>query len=302
MPRLSPYPTLLASLLALAGCGLERLKAEFHMTDPTAATTAGTSETSEGSSSSADSSSSGSGESGSGSTSSGSTGSGESTSSGESTLDHETGKTSEAGATATSPPTVCGDGLVEGDEECDDADDDDLDECSNDCARAWTIFVTSESMWSGKINGLYGADTRCRNRAGNGGLPRHLSYKALLSDSTTDAADRLHRARGWYRLVNGLPVARGWQALVVEPQLINPVNVDEFSQTSESDVWTGTLPGGFAVPDAEHCADWTSDSLLKKGHYGKSAKTDAGWLFWPNEVTNPTACNPHSALYCIEQP
>jgi len=199
------------------------------------------------------------------------------------------------------PPAVCGDGLVEGDEECDDANAVDIDECDNACARAYFIFVTSEFGYTGKLNGLKGADARCRNRAALAGLPRWDHYSALLSDSTTSAAARLHHARGYYRLINGLPVAHGWHALMNEP-LAHPINVTELSTTLDINVWTGTGPGGAAIPGAAHCGDWTIEADDVLGHYGKSGQVGPGWLVWDNPKTNPTVCFANSALYCIEQP
>ena len=191
--------------------------------------------------------------------------------------------------------------MLEGDEECDDANADPLDECDNACARAYFIFVTSEFGYTGKLNGLLGADVRCRNRAVLAELPRWDRYQALLSDSSTDAADRLHHARGYYRLINGLPVAHGWDALMTAP-LENPINVTELSTTLNIGVWTGTGPGGIAIPGAEHCGDWTIEADDVFGHYGKSSQVGPGWLVWDNPKTNPTVCFANSALYCVEQP
>jgi hypothetical protein len=83
---------------------------------------------------------------------------------------------------------------------------------------------------------------------------------------------------------------------------MNPVNVDEFSQTNNYDVWTGTMPGGIAVPGAEHCGGWESESPFTYGHVGSSAHTDLGWLFWPNDDVNPVGCIDMLSLYCVEQP
>lgn len=273
--------------LGLCACNIDKLAAEFHVTEPPVDTT-----TADMSSSGEVGETSGSG----GPMSTGSSGDA-STSTGESTAQH----TSEMGSSSGTPPAVCGDGVVGVDEECDDGNDDDLDDCDNSCARSWTIFVTSSSMFTGKLNGLKGADSRCANWAGNAGLARPLTYRALLSDSTMDVAERMHHARGWYRLVNGLPVAHGWDALMTEP-LVNPVNVTEKSETSVVGVWTGTLPGGIAVPGAEDCSDWTDNSPLLKGHWGWSFEVDAGWLQSTNPDTNPTSCISPEALYCVEQP
>jgi len=207
---------------------------------------------------------------------------------------------SSTGDTA-APPPVCGDGLVEGDEECDDANVVDIDECDNTCARAYFIFVTSEFGYTGKLNGLKGADARCRNRAALAGLPRWDHYMALLSDSTTSAAARLHHARGHYRLINGLPVAHGWDALMNEP-LTHPINVTELSTTLDIDVWTGTVPGGAAVPGAAHCGDWTIEADDVLGHFGSSSEVGPRWLMWDNPKVNPTVCFGNNALYCVEQP
>lgn len=208
--------------------------------------------------------------------------------------DTSTGATSE-------PPAVCGDGVVAGEEECDDGNDEPTDLCDNDCARAWTIFVTGVG-YDGKINGLVGADNRCRSRAGMAKLPRWEKYVALISDSTTNAADRLHHARGYYRLVNGLPVAHGWDALMYG-MLEYPVNVTELSMTLAAPVWTGSLPGGAAVPGSAHCEGWTTDSPFIYGHIGDSSAVGAGWIHEPSPDFNPYPCGgANKSLYCVEQP
>lgn len=281
----------LAASLLLGGC-LERLNSEFYVVASTSAgdstSTSGAGEASSSSSYSSEGSSSTGTSEGTGSTST-------SESSGTSTTD-----TSAASSTGTEP-VVCGDGVVGEGEECDDANDDDLDDCDNACARSWIVFVASGLEYTGAINGLVGADTRCRNKAGNGGLPRYLSYRALISDSTTDARDRLHHARGWYRLVNGLPVAHGFMALMNDP-LENPINVTETSETLNYGVWTGTMTGGVAIPDAQHCNDWKSESAFDYGHWGWSDEVDATWLSAPNPNTNPGICGDFQTIYCVEQP
>ena len=279
----------IASAWLLVGCNIDTLLGEFYVVETTGgSTTGGNSGTTGGTSSTGGSSSS-------------SASHGETTG----TIDASgavgsTGETTASSATG-APPAVCGDGVVEGDEECDDANADPLDECDNACARAYFIFVTSEFGYTGKLNGLLGADVRCRNRAVLAALPRWDRYQALLSDSTTAAADRLHHARGYYRLINGLPVAHGWDALMNAP-LENPVNVTELSTTLNIGVWTGTAPGGAAIPGAEHCGDWTIEALDVFGHWGLSIEIGPRWLVWDNPKTNPTVCFANQALYCVEQP
>ena len=280
----------MTALLGLLGaCNIDSLAAEFHVVEPTTGTSGTGSSSAAGEANSSDSSASGK-----------STGIDGSTSTLSSTS-AEPESTSDAGSTTGAPPAVCGDGSMDDGEECDDGNTVDTDECDNTCARSWTIFVTSQTMYTGKLNGLEGADNRCRNAALNAPLPRGLQYTALISDSTTDAAERVHHARGWYRLVNGLPVAHGWDELMTGP-LLNPVNVSEKSETNNTSVWTGTAPGGIAVPGAEHCSDWTLESAVITGHFGRSTDVDSNWLYWSWDETNPTICYAPRALYCIEQP
>jgi hypothetical protein len=131
-------------------------------------------------------------------------------------------------------------------------------------------------------------------------LPRWQHYSALLSDAETDAADRLHHARGYYRLVNGLTVAHGWDDLI-SGNLDNPVNVTELSTTANVSVWTGTAPGGAAATGADFCLGWKIASIENTGHYGRSNEASPAWLLYPS-VTNPTVCFAIRALYCVEQP
>lgn len=279
----------IASTLLNTACNIDRLRAEFYVDFESSSETGSAGAPHDSSSTSSSST-----------TASSSTTTEDPADDSTSTTDasHTTPDDSSS-TTTTSPPSICGDAVVDADEQCDDGNRDDLDACDNACASAWTIFVTS-TKYTGDTNGLEGADNRCRNRAGNAGLPRWETYRALLSDSTTDAADRLYHAPGLYRLVNGLPVAHGWHALMTGP-LENPVNVTELSTTAVVSVWTGSVYGATAVPGAEHCMNWTSESSLLYGHYGRSFDVDAAWLFSPSEA-NPSDCISNRSLYCIEQP
>ena len=92
--------------LGLCACNIDKLAAEFHVTEPPVDTT-----TADTRSSGEVGETSGSG----GPMSTGSSGDA-STSAGESTAQH----TSETGSSSGTPPAVCGDGVVGVDEECDD--------------------------------------------------------------------------------------------------------------------------------------------------------------------------------------
>jgi len=124
---------------------------------------------------------------------------------------------SDTGSTTDEPMAVCGNGVVEEfgptPEDCDDANDDPADGCS-DCGRDRIVFITSLDYQGSVFEGISGADQRCGNRAGTVGLPNFLGYKAWISDSKVSAKDRMFRGRGRYVLVNGLVVADNWEALL----------------------------------------------------------------------------------------
>lgn len=207
--------------------------------------------------------------------------------------DESTGMSSSEGTGSTTDPgPVCGDGVVEGDETCDDMNDTPDDGCK-DCARDSIIFITSQT-YQGNVNGLAGADQRCRMLAAIAELPRFETYRAWLSSSTKSAGERLLHSRGRYVLVNGLVVAQDWDALV-SGVLEHPINVDENSQTQESPAWTSTLVTGDAAPGGKFCDDWTG-VLEPDGGYGLPGVIDATWSFFDN-----TPCDFELHLYCLEQ-
>ncbi len=206
--------------------------------------------------------------------------------------DESTGTSSSEGtSSSTDPGPFCGDGVVEGDETCDDMNDVPDDGC-NACARDSIVFITSQ-VYQGNINGLAGADQRCRMLAAIAGLPRFETYRAWLSSSTKSAAQRLLHSRGRYVLVNGLVVAQDWDALV-SGNLEHSLDVDENSQTQDYRVWTSTLASGDAAPGANFCEDWTG--IGADGGTGLSGMTDATWSFFEN-----APCDAEAHLYCIEQ-
>ena len=201
-------------------------------------------------------------------------------------------------SSTTAAPPICGDGQLDPNEECDDANDDPMDGCK-ECMRDRFIFATSVQYQGGKIDGLYGADQRCRTQAALAKLPNFATYRAWLSDSTLSAADRLQHHRGRYTLVNGLLVAMDWDDLT-DGQIENPINVSEYSQPADgSRVWTGTLSSGQPAFGTSFCFDWTATATnwdLEEGGTGIRNQTDALWSY-----LEPGDCGSTAALYCVEQ-
>ena len=101
----------------------------------------------------------------------------------------------DASETTAAPGPVCGDGVVEGAETCDDGNLTPGDGCQ-ECAKDSVVFVTSVDFQGGKLGGLELADQNCRVLAAKAGLARPEAVKAGLSDTTTAAVDRLVHARG----------------------------------------------------------------------------------------------------------
>ncbi|MBA3550438.1 MAG: DUF4215 domain-containing protein [Nannocystis sp.] len=203
---------------------------------------------------------------------------------------------SESGSSTTGPMLpVCGDGVVEGDETCDDGNATPGDGCQ-ECAKDSIVFITSEVYQGFALGGLYGADQRCQSLAAKAELPRFLTFKAWLSTPTMSASDRLQHSRGRYVLVNGLVVAQDWDALT-SGKLENPIMVDEKSMTQDTLAWTGTLATGESALGPKFCADWEESGVFESGGIGLSASTDSTWSFFEN-----SGCIAEVHLYCVEQP
>ena len=190
---------------------------------------------------------------------------------------------------------MCGDGIVEGDKSCDDGNATPDDGCQ-ECARDSIVFITSESYQGYALDGLYGADQRCRSLAAKANLQRPLTFRAWLSTPSMPAADRLLHSRGRYILTNGLVVAQNWDALTAGP-LQNPIVVDENSQTKETYVWTGSLRDGQPALGSDFCGEWLEDmDFLQFGGEGRSLETDEKWSFVDQEFRGS-----ENSLYCVEQ-
>ncbi|MDC0718268.1 DUF4215 domain-containing protein [Nannocystis bainbridge] len=194
----------------------------------------------------------------------------------------------------------CGDGLVDVDEECDDANADPDDGCAA-CFRDRWVFATSMMFQPDLIGGLAGADSLCGQLANQAGLGDNWqSYRAWLSDSSTSAGERIFAGMGRYRRRDGVVIAENFEQFL-SGTLSATFDVDEFGQTALGGAWTGTLPDGTAAVGVSHCDDWTIDDLAAiQGHYGQSGAIDGRWTFDPDAAFNPTSCAGTLRLYCFE--
>ena len=288
------------TLLVLAtACGSRRIAGYLEDLQGGSSTADGASETgvADGSGSSSDTGVSGDGA----ETTSAGSGSGSASTSTD-TTESATEAVETTAASTGEPTAVCGNGVLEAlgpvPEECDDGNLDPDDGCNEACALDRRVFVTSRLYKGADLESLYLADAQCANRADDAGWPDPLSYRAWLSDSTTDARDRLERGRGRLVLMNGLVFATSWPALLAG-QLEFPLEVTEKMETYHGGVWTGTRPDGTAVPGSEHCDDWSNSSPLRKGYYGYSDRTTAEWIM-ADDADQPSSCPASYAIYCFQ--
>jgi len=169
------------------------------------------------------------------------------------------------------------------------------------------VFVTS-TVYDGDLGGLSGADEACQDRADDAGLGG--DWKAWLSDSTTDAADRLVHTTGQIVRVDGGVVADSWADLVASWPLVAP-EIDEYGSRipyegsgSEGGCswaadyfffpWTAT--GNDGLLDGQTCDDWTDNTGSYTGRVGLGGYSLSQWTTWCD-----FSCNRTGPLYCFEQ-
>ncbi len=240
-----------------------------------------------------------------------------------------TGSTTSSSSETTAGQAVCGDGEVQGDEECDDGNDDDLDAClsscqlagcgdgllhedfgeecddgndveddgcNSQCARDRFVFLTSTGT-GGKFGAVSGANSHCKSLAQDAGLPNPLTYRAWMSDDTHSPDEWFHKSKGRYLLTNGAVVADDWDDLT-DGMLQHPINIDENGvDVGSGAVWTNTTPQGVKHPDSADCMGWTTDDFPIKGRLGYASRVDDEWT---DAIDNPELCAGIGHFYCFE--
>jgi hypothetical protein len=151
------------------------------------------------------------------------------------------------------------------------------------------IFVTS-TLYTGNLGGLDGADTKCSDAADTATLGG--TWKAWLSDSTTDAIDRIADAGPWY-LVDKTTLIFNNKANLMTGPLATIGQTEDGTYVGGVAVWTGTSTGGLGSTD--HCTDWTIGDMSSMGTSGSSDSSS----FWTDDST--TVCSQMQSLYCLEQ-
>ncbi len=200
--------------------------------------------------------------------------------------------TSEPGTSSgTGVSAMCGDGVVDEGEQCDDANTEPGDGCHSDCTEYKLVFVTSGPT-AGALDGLAGADEQCQTAATE--AAHSGTFRAWLSDDSISATERLGGSELAYRLVDGTRVAEDWNH-VLGVGLEVAIHLDEHggSVPSGDAVWTGTSPMGEILGPT--CAGWTPMGMVGR----------VGYVDW-TDVAQWTDADEHSCallnhLYCFEQ-
>lgn len=187
-------------------------------------------------------------------------------------------------------------------------------------AEVRRAFVTSTrgggalQDWSDSagVGGLAGGDNICRAHAAVAGLPNALTYRAWLSDSTTDAwchvqgltgtkdsacnGDPLPGAGPWMQVDGTTPFLGSLAEATGLPAVIyNPVQFDESGvevSDSGSFAWTGTGRDGRALGST--CSGWTTSS----GTFGELGDATTTIGLWTDLGTG--FCTEELRLVCLE--
>jgi cysteine-rich repeat protein len=202
---------------------------------------------------------------------------------------------------------VCGDGHVwQGVEECDELDNTDEDDCSLDCDAPRMVFVTSVEFPDGNLGGLGGADAKCNDLAANGVMAvQGRKFRAWLSGSLLTSSP-YYRIRdpefaGWYKLVNGKLVARGWDDLVEKDDggyyIDSSIIVSETGEATVGATWTNTTATGQRATLINNCQNWSS-GLFDHGARMGLASSMYRKEDWTESFTS--FCDVEGRLYCFE--
>lgn len=160
--------------------------------------------------------------------------------------------------------------------------------------------ATSRFGFGGSI-GLDAGNHICNSLAEDAGLQPtgDTNFVAWLSDSTTDAKDRLVNEVGPYVLTDasGTVVADDLvDLLTCDPSCLQAaISVDESGVSlMTGSAWTGTRADGTLGLVA--CDDWSSFSDMVGGDYGSAVSNGTAWTAF-----GQSNCSLPRRLYCFEQ-
>lgn len=164
------------------------------------------------------------------------------------------------------------------------------------------VFITSSTFdgdlatRGGQTSGLAGADALCANAGEAANLGR--SFKAWLSDETTNAIDRIADVGPWHFATSDGstgPIAFNNKAnLGTIPLAALDITEQGMMLATSERVWTGSNNGGTTFT-ARTCMSWTSNHGPDFGIVG-DAQSTSNWTYYSAQQ-----CNLVAHLYCIGQ-
>jgi len=161
--------------------------------------------------------------------------------------------------------------------------------CNNDqCTTVGVVFVASPFWKGGEIGGVAGADAKCQARANVANLSG--TWKAIISDSNTNAKDRLPNVV--FRNLDGKVIANN-KADLFDGNIANFVNKTELGDGINKEAWTGTNADG--THSGNNCNNWSDSTTQVQGTKGRSSGfKDHNWIEW-----GQSNCNLGGGLYCV---
>ncbi|MFC1730252.1 hypothetical protein ACFL6I_07925 [candidate division KSB1 bacterium] len=167
----------------------------------------------------------------------------------------------------------------------------------------------AQSVGYSGTDGLDAADYLCQAEAdGASAINTELAgriFKVWLSDSTTDARDRLTHPTVPYTRADGVVVAFDWDDLV-DGVPRREILTDIFGNLlfEQSSVWTATQNSGVKIStdSASNCDGWTIGDDLSMARIGNPLwyNTLIGQTQWTSYLNKPCN-NARTRLYCFEQ-
>jgi hypothetical protein len=206
-----------------------------------------------------------------------------------------TSSSSTSDVSSTGPMNVCGDGIVAGDEECDEPLK--TAGCTEACKFKphLIVFVTSLAFPGDSLNGVV-PDQHCNTLAAVQPALDGRKFVPWLSTSVLEAVKRIGVSSLPYRLPDKLRtfVAQDTTGLL-SGGLLAPIDTSEdgLEVVPPLLVWTGTTPAGGIAEF--NCMDW--DPAGETGTVGSVSAIDGAWT-----STGISPCGDLRRVYCVQIP
>lgn len=183
---------------------------------------------------------------------------------------------------------VCGNGIVEADEECDGEDN-----CNELCYQDRIVFLTSQ-CYDANFGGIGGADHMCYIESQKFGNTDPTRFRAIIGTDNSSPIDRLNNHNGRIVDLRGEIVVEWGLNDFFDGELLHSIN-ETPTQTGVIDyVFTGIDEHGEAV-SGMNCNNWTS--LKGAVIIGKSDYLNANAF---DKDGYNEGCEMCARLYCMD--